>query len=66
MEGYFGALGGIAQAMSATAPAISMLAVFALIFGGVYLLVKKRERQKGLLMLVLAVVIFGNVVIWTL
>ena len=66
MDGYLGALGGIAQAMSATAPAISMLAVFALIFGGIYLLVKKRERQKGLLMLLLAVVIFGNVVIWTL
>ena len=66
MEGYFGALGGIAQAMSATAPAISMLAVFALIFGGVYLLVKRRERQKAALMLVLAVVIFGNVVMWTL
>ena len=42
------------------------VAVFALIFGGIYLLVKKRERQKGLLMLLLAVVIFGNVVIWTL
>ncbi len=66
MDGYFGALGGIAQAMSALAPAISMLAVFALIFGGIYLWVKKRERQKGLLMLVLAVVIFCNVVIWTL
>lgn len=66
MDGYLGALGGVAQAMSAMAPAISMLAVFALIFGGIYLLVKKRERQKGILMLVLAVVIFGNVVIWTL
>jgi hypothetical protein len=66
LDSYLGALGGVAQAMSATAPAISMLAVFALIFGAIYLLVKKRERQKGLLMLVLAVVIFGNVVIWTL
>jgi len=66
VDGYFGALGGIAQAMTALAPAISMLAVFALIIGGIYLLVKKRERQKALLMLVLAVVIFGNVVIWTL
>jgi hypothetical protein len=66
MDGYLGALGGIAQAMSATAPAISMLAVFALIFGGIYLWVKKHDRQKAALMLVLAVVIFGNVVIWTL
>jgi hypothetical protein len=66
MEGYFGALGGIAQAMAALAPAISMLAVFALIFGGIYLWVKKRDRQKAMLMLVLALVIFGNVVIWTM
>jgi hypothetical protein len=66
MDGYLGTLGGIARAMSATAPAISMLAVFALIFGGVYLGVKKRDRSKAVLMLVLAVVIFGNVVIWTL
>lgn len=66
MDGYFGALGGVAQAMSALAPAISMLAVFALVIGGIYLLVKKRERQKALLMLVLAVVIFGNVVVWTI
>ncbi len=66
MEGYYGALGGIAQAMSALAPAISMLAVFALIFGAVALLRKKQSRQKAVLMLVLAVVIFGNVLIWTI
>lgn len=66
MDGYLGTLGGIAQAMSATAPAISMLAVFALIFGGIYLLIKKRDRSKAVLMFVLAVVIFGNVMISTL
>ena len=66
MEGYFGALGGVAQAMAAMAPAISMLAVFALIFGGVRLWIKHRDRQKAMLMLVLALVIFVNVVIWTL
>ena len=52
--------------MSATAPAISMLAVFALIFGGIYLWIKKRDRSKAVLMFVLAVVIFGNVMISTL
>ncbi|MDB5704813.1 MAG: hypothetical protein JWN66_1929 [Sphingomonas bacterium] len=66
MDGYLAALGGVAQAMAATAPAISMLAIFALIFGGIYLWVKRGERQKAALMLVLAVVIFANVVIWTL
>ena len=66
MEGYFGALGGVAQAMAAMAPAISMLAVFALIFGGVRLWIKHRDRHKAMLMLVLALVIFVNVVIWTL
>ena len=65
MEGYLAALGGVAQAMAAMAPAISMLAVFALIFGGTYLWMKRGERQKAALMLVLAVVILANVVIWT-
>jgi hypothetical protein len=60
------ALGGVAQAMAAVAPAISMLAVFALIFGGIHLWVRRGERQKSALMLVLAVVIFANVVIWSL
>ncbi|WEK01574.1 MAG: hypothetical protein P0Y59_07840 [Candidatus Sphingomonas phytovorans] len=66
MGGYYGTLGGVAQAMAASAPAISMLAVFALVLGGVALWVKKGDRQKAVLMLVLAVVIFANVVIWTL
>jgi hypothetical protein len=66
VEGYLSALGGVAQAMAAAAPAISMLAVFALVFGGVRLWVKRGDRQKAMLMLALAVVIFANVVIWTL
>ncbi|MES1970889.1 MAG: hypothetical protein V4472_00405 [Pseudomonadota bacterium] len=66
MESYLGALGGIAQAMSALAPALGMLAVFALIFGGVRLLIKRRDRQKAVLMLVLAAVILGNVVVGTM
>ena len=46
------------------APAIAMLAVFALLAGGVYLF--GRDRQKAVLMFVCAAVIFANVLIWTL
>jgi hypothetical protein len=52
--------------VSALAPAVAMLAVFALVAGGGYLLSKGRERTKGVLMLVCALVILGNVLIWTL
>jgi hypothetical protein len=51
--------------MTGLAPAIAMLAVFALVWGGVHLL-RGRDRTKGTLMLVCAAVILANVVIWTL
>lgn len=57
-----GPLGSIAAA----APAIAMLAAFACLFGGGYLIAKRRERLKGALMLVMAVVLVGNVLIWTM
>ncbi|VXC79171.1 hypothetical protein [Sphingomonas sp. 8AM] len=57
-----GALGGVAAA----APAVAMLAAFACAIGGGYLLVKRRQRLKGTLMLVMAAVLVGNVLIWTL
>ncbi|URW77156.1 hypothetical protein M9980_06085 [Sphingomonas donggukensis] len=47
-------------------PAIAMLAVFALTFGGIQLLRRGRaDRTKGVLMLVCAAVLLGNVAIWT-
>lgn len=52
--------------MNQIAPAVAMLAVFALAFGGVYLIAKQRDRRKGALMLACAAVILGNVLIWTL
>ena len=55
-------LAGIAGA----APAIAMLAAFACVAGGTYLLVKRRERIKGVLMIVMAAVLIGNVLIWTM
>jgi hypothetical protein len=47
------------------APAIAMLAAFALVIGGVTL-IRRRNPQKGVLMLVMALVLVGNVVIWTM
>jgi hypothetical protein len=57
-----GALGQVAQA----APAAAMLACFACLGGGAYLIRSGRDRGKGLLMLVMAAVLFGNVLIWTM
>ncbi|MES2337582.1 MAG: hypothetical protein V4537_05750 [Pseudomonadota bacterium] len=51
--------------MTNLAPAIAMLAVFALTFGGIRMLRSAGDRRKGALMLVCAAVILGNVAIWT-
>ncbi len=56
------ALTGIAAA----APAIAMLGMFACLIGGITLIVKNRDRRKGILMLVMAAVLLANVAIWTL
>ena len=52
--------------IGAAAPAIAMLGMFACVAGGVYLLAKGRERKRAVLMLVMAVVLLGNVLVWTL
>ena len=44
---------------------ITMIAAFLLGAGGVWLIVKQRDRKKGTLMLVAAAVLVGNVLIWT-
>ncbi len=41
-----------------------MLACFALVWGGIWLIAKQRDRRRGILMLVAAAVILGNVLIW--
>ena len=46
--------------------AIRMIAAFLLLFGGVKLLTRREHRSKGVLMLVAAVVLVANVLIWTL
>lgn len=45
---------------------IMMLAAIALFGGGIWAIVKRRDRKHGLLMLVAAIVLLGNVLIWTL
>ena len=52
--------------MSTLAPAVAMLAAFALVFGGIALLRRRDARTKGVLMLVMAAVLVANVAIWTL
>ncbi|WP_181814674.1 hypothetical protein [Sphingomonas aracearum] len=51
------------NAIAAAAPALAMVAVFALLWGGVVQI--RRDRRKGVLMIVLAAVILGNVLIAT-
>jgi hypothetical protein len=53
------------QPIATTALSLAVLAAFALIGGGLYLLIAKRNRKQGLLMLLSAAVLFGNVLIWT-
>ena len=46
--------------------AIAMIAAAALAIGGIRLLFNPEYRTKGVLMLVMAVVLVANVLIWTL
>ena len=54
------------ESLDTLAPAIAMLAVFALAGVGARLAWRGTERRKGVLMLVMAAVLLGNVVVWTL
>ena len=49
----------------ATVLSILMLAGFALAAGGLWLVSKGRDPKKGALMLVAALVLGGNVLVWT-
>ena len=51
--------------LGATLLSIAMIAAFALGGGGMWLIVKRRDFKKGILMLVAAAVILGNVLIWS-
>jgi len=41
-----------------------MLAVFALVLGGGWMIFKRHEKKQGVLMLIAALVLLGNVLIW--
>jgi hypothetical protein len=43
---------------------IAMLAAIALAWGGLRLVAKKTDRKRGWLMVVMAIVLLGNVLIW--
>ena len=45
---------------------ILMIAAFALAGGGAWLIARRRDVRKGVLMLVAAAVMVGNVLVWTL
>jgi len=52
--------------MSDLALSILMAAAFALTGGGIWLAVKAGERKRGLLMVGAGLIMFANVIIWTL
>ncbi len=56
------ALHSVAQA----APSIAMLAAFACVAGGIWHLAKGGDKRRATLLLVMAAVLVGNVLIWTL
>ena len=56
----------VLTSIAAAAPAIAMLGMFACLIGGITLIVQKRDRKKGVLMLVMAAVLLANGAIWTL
>ena len=57
---------GMMTGPGATILSILVLAAFALVAGGLYLLIKRKERKQGVLMLIAAAVLFGNVLVWTI
>ncbi len=46
--------------------AIAMIAVFALVGGGLWLIIKGGNKKQGSLMLIAAAVLLANVLIWSI
>lgn len=51
--------------LAATMMSIAVIAAFALGGSGIWLVVKRKDVKKGALMLVAALVMLANVLIWT-
>jgi LPXTG-motif cell wall-anchored protein len=60
------AQGRIMTGIAAAALSVAVLGAFALAGGGAWLLLKRKERKQGTLMLIAAAVLFANVLTWTL
>ena len=52
------------DSIAAAAPSVAMIGCFACVAGGGVLIVRRRDYRKGVLMLVMAAVLFGNVLVW--
>jgi hypothetical protein len=51
--------------IASAALAIAMIAVFLLVAGGIRLVSRGEHRHQGWLMIVAAMVLLGNVLVWT-
>jgi hypothetical protein len=51
--------------IASAALAVAMLAAFLLVLGGIRLIRGSEHRQQGWLMIVAAMVLVGNVLVWT-
>ena len=58
--------GALMSIIASTAMALAMIAAFVLAIGGVRLAMREGDRKRGILMVVAAAVLVGNVLIWTL
>ena len=45
---------------------LAMLGAFACAIGGAWMIARQRDRTKAMLLLVMAAVLVGNVLVWTL
>lgn len=54
------------ETIAHAAPAIAMLGAFACLAGGGYLVATRKDRKRGVLMLIMAAVLMANVLIWTI
>jgi hypothetical protein len=60
------ALEGVMGTIASAALGIAMIAAFLLVLGGIRLIRADQYRQQGWLMIVAAMVLVGNVLVWTI
>ena len=57
--------GTLMTGFASAAMALAMIAAFVLAIGGARLAMRREDRKRGILMIVAALVLVGNVLIWT-